>query len=73
MGKDVAAGDVFPLHAEWRHKKIEEAMTSRSKARVVLARSPGEVAMTIPDTHVVLDVGISCCVSDDDDGCSTLT
>ena len=28
--------------------------------------------MTIPDTHVVLDVGISCCISDDDDGCSTL-
>ena len=70
MGKDVAAKDVFSLHAELRHKKIEEAKTSGSKARIVLASSPGEVAMTIPDTHVVLDVGISCCISDDDDGCS---
>ena len=72
MGKDVAAKDAFSLHAELRHKKIEEAKTSGSKARIVLARSPGEVAMTIPDTHVVLDVGISCYMSDDDDGCSTL-
>ena len=72
MGKDVAAGDVVPLHAEWPHKKIEEAMTSRNKARIVLARCPGEVAMTIPDTHVVLDVGISCCISDDDDWCWTV-
>ena len=69
MGKDVAARDAFSLHAELRHKKIEEAKTSGSKARIVLASSPGEVAMTIPDTHVVLDVGISCCISDDDDGC----
>ncbi len=28
--------------------------------------------MTIPDTHVIMDVGRSCCISDDDDWCWTV-
>ena len=65
--KGVAEGDIFILHADLAANVIQEAKTRREKARVVLATSLAEVAMTIPDIDWVLDSGIGRLINEDKD------
>ena len=54
----VATEKIFPLYADLDPQRIKAALEPSRDARLVLATSIAEVAMTIPDVDVVLDTGI---------------
>ena len=54
----VATEKIFPLFADLDHQKIKAALEPSRDARLVLATSIAELALTIPDVDVVLDTGI---------------
>jgi HrpA-like RNA helicase len=59
--------DVFQLHGDLPPAAINAAKRYRTKPRIVLSSSLGEMAVTIPDVDAVLNSGISRFVSDDDE------
>jgi HrpA-like RNA helicase len=63
----VHVDDTFPLHADLELSEITLAVRSRAEARIVLATSLAEVAMTIADVDVVLDSGLSRYINSDDE------
>ena len=57
--QDVITKVIFPFHAELEFDEIERAKQPTRYARVVLATSKAETAVTIPDVDVVIDLCIS--------------
>ena len=62
----VATEKIFPLFSDLDPKRIKAALTASPTARLVLATSIAELALTIPDVDVVLDTGVGRWTSTDE-------
>ena len=62
----VTQDKIFPLYSDLDPKRIKAALTVSPTARLVLATSIAELALTIPDVDVVLDTGVGRWTSSDE-------